>query len=105
MPVIIGNKKIKVLFYILVFIFLSTISFFEKTNIFDNIISFQINRIEIQGYIKVNHKEIQSQLGGLIGKNLLFLQSEDIADILDTNKLISDFTIQKKYPDTININL
>ena len=74
MLAIIGNKKIKILFYIFIFIFLSTISFFEKTNIFDNIISFQINRIEIQGYKKVNHKEIQSQLGGLIGKSLLFIQ-------------------------------
>ena len=105
MPLTISNKKIKILFYILVFIFLSTISFFEKTNIFDDIIFFKLNKIEILGYKKVDHKAMQSQLSGLIGKNLLFMDSEDIEKILDKNKLISEFTIQKKYPDTVNINL
>ena len=105
MPLTISNKKIKILFYILVFIFLSTISFFEKTNIFDDIIFFKLNKIEILGYKKVDHKAMQSQLSGLIGKNLLFMDSEDIEKILDKNRLISEFTIQKKYPDTVNINL
>ena len=71
MPVTIGSKKIKVLFYILVFIFLSTISFFERTNIFGDQIFFQLNKIQIQGYEKIDHKTIQSQLSGLIGKSLL----------------------------------
>ena len=31
--------------------------------------------------------------------------AEDIETILGEFKLISEFTIQKKYPDTININL
>ena len=105
MPVTIDNKKIKVLFYILVFIFLSTISFFEKTNIFDNTFFFQLKKIEIQGYKKVDHKAIQSQLSGLIGRSLLFINHEYIEDILDKNKLISEFTIQKRYPNTVNIDL
>ena len=100
-----GNKKIKILFYIFIFIFLSTISFFERTNIFGNKIFFPLNKIEIYGYEKVDHVAMQSQLSGLIGKNLLFMDSEDIEKILDKNKLISEFTIQKKYPDTVNINL
>ena len=85
MPVTTGNKKIKVLFYILVFIFLSTISFFERTNIFDNIIFFQLNKIEVQGNKKVDQKAIQSQLSGLFGKSLLFINPEDFEDILDEN--------------------
>ena len=105
MPVTIGSKKIKVLFYILVFIFLSTISFFERTNIFGDQIFFQLNKIQIQGYEKIDHKTIQSQLSGLIGKSLLFINPKDITDILDKNKLIKEFTIQKKYPNTVNINL
>ena len=82
MPVVIGNKKIKILFYILAFIFLSTISFFERTNIFDNIIFFQLNKIEILGYKKVDHIAMQNQLSGLIGKNLLFINSENTEEIL-----------------------
>ena len=99
------NKKIKILFYIFIFIFLSTISFFERTNILDNAIFFRLNKIEIQGYKKIDHKAIQSQLSGLIGKSLLFINYEYIEDILDKSKLISEFTIQKKYPNTINIDL
>ena len=100
-----GNKKIKLLFYILVFIFLTTISFFERTNIFGDKVFFQLNKIQIQGYEKVDHKAIQSQLSGLIGKSLLFINPKDIKDILDKNKLINEFTIQKEYPNTVNISL
>ena len=48
---------------------------------------------------------MQNQLNGFIGKNLLFMHTEDIETVLGEFKLISEFTIQKKYPDTININL
>ena len=105
MLVTIDNKKIKILFYILVFIFLSTVSFFERTNIFGNKIFFPLNKIEIYGYEKVDYVAMQSQLSNLIGQNLLFMNPKDIEEILDENKLISKFTIQKKYPDTVNINL
>ena len=105
MLVVTGNKKIKILFYIFIFIFLSTVSFFERTNIFSNKIFFPLNKIEIYGYEKVDHVAMQSQLSNLIGQNLLFMNSKDIEEILDENKLISEFTIQKKYPDTVNINL
>ena len=100
-----GNKKIKILFYIFIFIFLSTISFFEKTNIFGGKVFFSLSKIEIYGYEKVDYVTIQNQLSGLIGENLLFMKPEDIKEILDENKLISEFTIQKKYPNTVNINL
>ena len=105
MPVVIGNKKIKILFYIFIFIFLSTISFFERTNIFGNKVFFPLNKIEIYGYEKVDYVAIQNQLSSLIGKNLLFMRSKDIEEILDKNKLINEFTIQKKYPNTVSINL
>ena len=100
-----GNKKIKILFYIFIFIFLSTISFFERTNIFGDKVFFPLNKIEIYGYEKIDYVVMQNQLSGFIGKNLLFMHSEDIEAILGEFKLISEFTIQKKYPDTININL
>jgi len=105
MPVVTGNKKIKILFYIFIFIFLSTISFFERTNIFGNKVFFPLNKIEIYGYEKVDYVTMQNQLSSLIGKNLLFMRPKDIEEILDKNKLINEFTIQKKYPNTVSINL
>ena len=73
MPVTIGNKKNKILFYIFVFIFLSTVSFFEKTRIFGDINLFQLQKIEIYGYEKVDHIKMKRNLSNLIGKNLLFI--------------------------------
>ena len=105
MLVMIGNKKIKILLYILVFIFLSTISFFERTNIFNYKIFFQLNEIKILGYKKVDHTAMQGQLNGLIGQNLLLIKRNDIEYIINENKLISEYTVKKQYPNKINIKL
>ena len=48
---------------------------------------------------------MQRKLNGLIGQNLLLINPKDIEDILNENKLISEYTIQKQYPNTINIKL
>ena len=91
MLAITGNKKIKILFYAFVFLFLSTISFFEKTNIFGDKVFFSLNKIKIYGYEKADYLEIQNQLSGLIGRNLLFMNLENIEEILDENKLNEPF--------------
>ena len=105
MQVVIGNKKIRILFYVFVFIFLSTISFFERTNFFGNKVFFQINKIEIYGNKKIDHVKMKRKLSSLFGQNLLLMNHEDIEEILDKNKLIKEYTIKKKYPDTVNIYL
>ena len=48
---------------------------------------------------------MQRKLSGLKGQNLLLIDPEEIEEILDKNKLISRYTIQKKYPNTVNISL
>ena len=103
MQVVTGNKKIRILFYVFLFIFLSTISFFERTSIFGDNVFFPINKIEIFGNQKIDHVKMQRELNSLIGQNLLLMNPENIEEILDKNKLIKKYTIQKKYPNTINI--
>ena len=105
MPVIQGNKKIRILFYIFVFIFLSTISFFERTKIFGGKVFFEINKFEIYGYKKVDHIKMKNKLSIFLGQSLLFMNSKYIEDILDKNKLVSEYIIQKKYPHTIKIKI
>lgn len=105
-----NNKKIKILFYLFLFIFLSTVSFFEKTNIFNNKFFFNIDTINIYNYksgsSNIDNLELKKKLGNLIlGKNLLLMKPNDIEQILNKNSLISDYKIQKKYPSTINIEL
>ena len=99
------NKKIKILFYISIFIFLSTISFFERTNIFDKKFFFQLKEIEISGYKKVDHLAMQRKLNSLIGQNLLLTKRRDIIDIINENKLISEYTVVKQYPNKIKVEL
>ena len=101
----IGNKEIKILFYILAFIFLSTISFFGKMRILDDKGFLQLEKIEIHGYKKVDHVIMQRKLNSLIGQNLLLINPKDIKKIIDENKLVSEYIIQKQYPNIINIKL
>ena len=105
MPAIKDNKKNKIVFYILIFIFLSTVSFFEKTNIFGNKVFFKLNEIKISGYKKINHTEMQGKLNNLIGKNLLLIKIKDVEDIISEYKLISQYTIKKHFPNKIHIKL
>tara|TARA_B100001079_G_scaffold62726_1_gene53269 strand:+ start:646 stop:1005 length:360 start_codon:yes stop_codon:yes gene_type:complete len=100
-----GNKKIKILFYISVFIFLSTISFFERTNIFGKKFFFQLKEIEISGYKKVDYVAMQRKLNSLIGQNLLLTKRRDIEEIINENKLISEYTVIKQYPNKISVKL
>jgi len=100
-----GNKKIKILFYISVFIFLSTISFFERTNIFGKKFFFQLEEIEILGYKKVDHVAMQRKLNSLIGQNLLLTKRRDIEEIINENKFISEYIVVKQYPNKISVKL
>jgi cell division septal protein FtsQ len=99
------NKKIKILFYISVFIFLSTISFFERTNIFGKKFFFQLKEIEISGYKKIDHVAMQRKLNSLIGQNLLLTKRRDIEEIINENKLIREYTVVKQYPNKISVKL
>ena len=92
MQVVTGNKKIRILFYVFVFIF-------------GDKVFFQINKIEIYGNEKIDYVKMKRKLSSLIGQNLLLTNPENIEEILDKNKLIKEYTIQKKYPNTVNIYL
>ena len=48
------------------FVFLSTISFFEKTNIFGNKVFFPLNKIEIYGYEKIDYVEKSEYLANAL---------------------------------------
>jgi len=105
MQVVTGNKKNKIIFYIFAFIFLTTITFFEKTKTFNKKGIFELNKIELFGYEKIDHGALELELSSLLGQNLLLIKSEDITDIIKKNKLIREFTIRKHYPNRINIRI
>ena len=105
MQATVGSKKNRIIFYILIFIFLSTINFFEKTENLEKKNFFHVDKIEIFGTKKVNKQVLQLRLDSLLGKNLIFINIKDIGSIIYENKLIKEFTINKQYPNKIKIKL
>ncbi len=105
MLVLKGTKKTKIFFYFFIFIFVSTISFFEKTNISGSKVFFQLNEIDIVGYKKIDPEKMLNEFNVLIGKNLFLIKIKDIEDIINKNKLVNEYKITKQYPNKINIKL
>ena len=48
---------------------------------------------------------MQRKLNSLIGQNLLLTKRRDIEDIINENKLISEYTVVKQYPNKIIVKL
>ena len=94
------------MFYFLTFILLSTVNSLENYKISSNKSIFHLNKIEIIGTNKIKIDSLQSELDNeLLGQNLYSLSSKSIANILNENKLIKKFNVNKQYPDKIIIKL
>ena len=83
------------------FIILSTVTSQQQI-----IISkFKIKEIKIENSFLVKEKDIKKLLAPIYGKNLLFLNNDDIKEELMQNNLIHSFKIKKKYPNIIKIEI
>ncbi len=93
------NKKI--FLYLLIFISLTTLS--NK-----NLINFQlpnINEIDIIGFDQRENNELSENLEFLKSENLFFLNKEKIKKILDSNNIIENYHIFKKFPSTLVLTI
>ena len=97
------DRKNKIIIYLLFLLILSTTSgkFVEK----QKKQYFSINRINIQGLSSPESKNIFKQLNNLFQKNILFIKKEDIVKIISKYNIIEEYSINKIYPSTININI
>ena len=102
MPQLIG-KKFNLLFYFILFTFLSTLI---NKNI-DNKKNFSRNKnkIEILGLSEKNNLEVYNSLKFALSQNIFFLNKEDFLNILEENNLIEKFNIRKIYPNLIKIQI
>ena len=94
-----NNKKIFA--FIIIFIFLSTISnkFITKKNFF------RIKNINIYGVNTYIKKDLHSEIFYLKGKNFFLINKDKIKDILNQKTYIKEFIINKVYPSTLDIKL
>ena len=97
------DKKIKIFFYFLLFIFLSTqITKKQKiANFFDT----KINDIQVYGLSNEKNIEILNSLKSLLFKNIFFVNKQSFVDILNQNNLIESFDIKKSYPNKILVEI
>jgi len=83
--------------------------FFLLTTIISNkkIITSKLNLkiIEIENNLMLQSKDIKNSLASIYEKNLIFLNYNEIENILLQNSLIESFSIKKKFPDTLKIKI
>ena len=97
------DKKIKIIFYIFLILFLST---FNNTNIHELKKNFfLIENIKINGLNEKLTLDINSKLEKYLRGNLLLLNKEFIQNDMNEFPFIESYTIFKKYPSQIILNI
>ena len=92
------NKKI--LLYFFLFIILGT---FNNKNL--NKFEFpKINRVNISGF-ETHNNNFQEKLEILKLNNLFLLKKSQIEELFDTNNLIEEYKIFKKYPSSLEVEI
>ena len=97
------DKKKRIIFYILLFILLSTIS--QKSKILKKNSLLKIKHITVYGLTHEKNIEIYNELKIILSKNILFIDKDIFKKVLIKNNLVESFIVKKKYPDSISIDI
>ena len=91
----------KIFFYFFLIIFLTTFN----NKYFPEIKIKNIDEIKIIGLDQNEQQYLIEKLKFVETKNIFFLNKTEITDILDTNKIIENYTISKRYPSSLEIRI
>ena len=97
------DKKIKIIFYIFLILFLSTFNNINIHELKKNF--FLIENIKINGLNEKLTLGINSKLDKYLSSNLLLLNKELIQNDMNEFPFIESYTIFKKYPSQIILNI
>jgi cell division protein FtsQ len=97
------DKKKRIIFYILLFILLSTIS--QKSKILKKNSLLKIKYITVYGLTHEKNIEIYNELKIILSKNILLVDKDIFKKVLIKNNLVESFIVKKKYPDSISIDI
>ena len=97
------DRKIKIFFYLMLFLLLST----QITKDKDIEISFitNLNNLEVIGLSEENNLKVYQSLKFLLTKNIFFINKNEFENILKKNNLVESFYIKKIYPNLIKIKI
>lgn len=97
------DKQSRFFFYILLFIFLTTIN--HKSQIFEKNSFMNINHIVVNGLAHDKNIEIYNDLKTLLYKNILLVKKDTFFETFKDNNLIESYVVKKKYPNSIYVDI
>ena len=97
------GKKNKIFFFILLLVFFSSINnklFLEKKHSM-----LKINEIKISGLTDDEKIKLTREFREIFLENIFLISQKNFTNILNKNNLIQSFSVKKKYPNSILINI
>ena len=95
------KKSKKIIFYFFLLIGISSINNIQLNNLkFD-----KIKNINVSGLSKKENSILTKKIKNLNLQNIFFINQKEIINLIDSNTLIQNYEITKKYPNTINIKI
>ena len=97
------DKKKRIIFYILLFIILSSIN--QKSEILKKNTLLKIKHSTVYGLEHEKNIEIYNELKIILSKNILLVDKDIFKKVFIKNNLVESFIVKKKYPDSISIDI
>ena len=97
------GKKSKIFFFIFLLVLFSSINnklFIEKKHSM-----MKINEIKISGLTDDEKTNLNQEFSEIFFKNIFLISQKNFTNILNKNNLIQSFSVKKKYPNSILINI
>ena len=95
------RKSKKILIYFFLLILVGSIN----NNSINNLKLEKVKNVNIFGLEKKDQKVILYNLNNLDLKNIFFINKKKIQNIIDSNSLVEEYNVIKRYPHSININI
>ena len=95
------RKSKKILIYFLLLILVGSINNYSINNLkLEN-----VKNINIFGLDRIDQKIILNNLNNLDLKNIFFINKKNFQNIIESNSLVEEYNVRKKYPHSIEINI
>ena len=95
------RKSKKILIYFFLLILVGSIN----NNSINNLKLEKVKNVNIFGLEKKDQKIILYNLNNLDLKNIFFINKRKFQNIIESNSLVEEYNVIKKYPHSININI
>ena len=95
------RKSKKVLIYFFLLILVGSIN----NNSINNLKFKKVKNINIFGLEESEQKKIFYNLNNLDLKNIFFINKKNISNIIESNSLVEEYNVIKKYPYSIDVNI